>query len=340
MKADMALARRAKALRERTTPHLEAPAKPWYEFRNADVSAPGGVDLFIYDAISWLGITAADLVRDLMMLDTNLINVRINSPGGEVWDGIAIKNALQQHKATVNVTIDGVAASIASVIALAGETITMMPGARMMIHNATGFCEGTAEDMRETAELLEMINGDIAELYAARSGKQDAAFFAEAMNAGAMNLGTWYTAAECVELGLADKIGGAPEAKAQANGGVVGGMVTTTLAYRDVPEALKASLATTGSSVVYIEDAKAPGRTEWNLIHDDDNPCPVCDEIAADNPHYPKPSYDGYELPHPNCKGHWEAVRHVKLSTDAAPVAETVVDAESFGRQLREAVNA
>lgn len=208
MRADLALARKVQAFRARTMPESDSQMpRQWFEFREtAQADEKSNTDLYIYDEISWYGITAMDLVRELMMIETDTITVRLNSPGGNVWDGIAIKNALLTHKASVNVIVDGQAASIASVIMLAGEQITMMPGSRLLIHDASTVCFGTATDMLECAELLEEVNAEIASMYAKRTGKP-AAFFREAMSAGTTNMGTRYDADSAVELGLADAVG-------------------------------------------------------------------------------------------------------------------------------------
>lgn len=207
MRPELALARRVQAFRMRTMPDApHATPKQWYEFSNQTTDGGSNTDLYIFDEISWWGITAMDLVRELMTIDTDTITVRLNSPGGDVWDGIAIKNALITHRSKVNVIVDGDAASIASVIMLAGETITMMPGSFVMIHQAATFCGGTAGDMRECADLLDLINLNIAEMYAARTGKP-VQHFLDAMAVSATNMGTRYTAEDAVAVGLADVLG-------------------------------------------------------------------------------------------------------------------------------------
>src|SRR5690242_14058447 len=124
---------RIKALALSESEHSEP--REWYRIQNKAKST-ARVDLF--DAISWWGVSAQDFVRDLNDLDVDNIDLHINSPGGNVYDGIAIYNALKDHKATVNVTVDGIAASIASVIAMVGETVTMNTYSELMIHDAWG----------------------------------------------------------------------------------------------------------------------------------------------------------------------------------------------------------
>ena len=137
--------------------------------------------------------------------DVEIINLRIDSAGGGVFDGMAIYNQLKRHPATVHVTVDGLAASIASVIAMAGETITMGEGTQLMIHDASTFAWGNAGEMRKTADLLDSISGDIAEIYARRSGRS----VAEVREL--MRNETWLRAQEAVDAKLADSvIAGAP----------------------------------------------------------------------------------------------------------------------------------
>ena len=149
------------------------------------------------------GKSVAAALKDLGDVET--INLRIDSAGGGVFDGMAIYNQLKRHPATVHVTVDGLAASIASVIAMAGETITMGEGTQMMIHDASTFAWGNAGEMRKTADLLDSISGDIAEIYARRSGRTVAEI------RDLMRDETWFRAQEAVDAKLADSVvAGAP----------------------------------------------------------------------------------------------------------------------------------
>src|SRR5687768_7982024 len=139
----------------------------WYEIKNlaADVA-----EVSIYDEIGFWGVTASDFVRDIQSVSAKSLTLHINSPGGDVFDGIAILNALRQHPAEVHVVIDGLAASAASFIAMAGDTITMAPNAMMMIHEASGLVIGNAQEMTEMAALLDKTSANIANVYAQRAG--------------------------------------------------------------------------------------------------------------------------------------------------------------------------
>lgn len=154
----------------------------------------------IYDEIWWLGVNAQDLARDLDAITAPSIRVEINSPGGDVWDGIAIYNALRNHPARVTTRVDGIAASIASVIAQAGDTRIMVTGSQMMIHNAWGMTVGDRTDHTDMAAVLEQQDEVIASIYASRSGLPAEGFRA------LMDAETWMTADAAVDAGLADEV--------------------------------------------------------------------------------------------------------------------------------------
>lgn len=179
---------RARAFRGR-------PGRSWYEIKDADGDA---VDVFVYDAIDWIGVSAEDFVQDLAQVNASTINLRINSPGGDVFDGVAIANAVRNHSATVNTYVDGLAASIASIIALAGDTVTMAKGSFLMIHDPWAGVIGTAEDMRQTAGVLDKIRDQLQEIYVERSGL-DADRVRQMMADE-----TWMNADDAINLGFAD----------------------------------------------------------------------------------------------------------------------------------------
>jgi len=175
----------------------------WYRIEAHDT---GTADLFIYDEIGYWGVTASDFLNDLSAVTATSINVRINSPGGDVFDGIAIYNALLSHPAKVDTTVDSLAASAASFIAMAGDTVTMMPHSQLMIHDAKMMMFGAFNpaDLRDIAELLDRQSDNIAGIYA------DVASGSAADWRTAMQAETWYTAQEAVDAGLATKV--APKA--------------------------------------------------------------------------------------------------------------------------------
>jgi ATP-dependent protease ClpP protease subunit len=167
----------------------------------------GPARLDVYDDIGtgWLGggICAADIVAQLADI-AGPLEVHVNSNGGDVFDGIAIYNALAARD-EVTIVVDGVAASIASIIAQGGQTRVIAPGAMMMIHDALSFCIGNAGDMRDTANLLDKVSDNLADVYASRGGTP-------AQWRDAMQAETWYSAQDAVDAGLMDKLAARPAA--------------------------------------------------------------------------------------------------------------------------------
>lgn len=169
----------------------------WYSISN---EAGPVAEVRIYDEIGWFGITAEDFVNDLAAITAPEIVCAINCPGGDVFDGIAIYNALRAHPAQVTTRVDSLAASVASVIVQGGDRRVMLSSAQMMIHEAWGITIGTAAEMREFADLLDRQTDIIAGIYASRANG-DVDHFRELM-AGER----WFTDAEAVAEGLADEV--------------------------------------------------------------------------------------------------------------------------------------
>jgi ATP-dependent Clp protease protease subunit len=176
------------------------------------------VDIFLYDSIVssedeaqwWGGVAPESFVKAVYAVDPKAtINLRVNSPGGSVFAARAMEQALRAHKGKVVVHIDGLAASAATFIAMAGDEIVMAKGAMFMIHKAWTGMWGNAEDLRKEADLLDKIDGTLAETYADKTGK-DIAAITEWMAAE-----TWFTAQEALDAGFATSIAEA-EAKALA----------------------------------------------------------------------------------------------------------------------------
>lgn len=178
-------------------PTSRAVEKPWFEILAA---ADGVTEILLYDEISYWGVDAQEFARQLQTVDTKKVTVRINSPGGNVYDGIAILNSLRSHAATITTIVEGIAASAASFIAMAGDTIIMRPNAEMMIHNARGVCVGEAKDFLDYAGRLSKVNSNIASIYAARGGGELEDWLQM------MDVETWFSADEAVDAGLADRV--------------------------------------------------------------------------------------------------------------------------------------
>lgn len=196
--------------------------------------ANASAEIYIYEDVgeSWFGgVTAKQFAADLRALGSvQTIDVRINSAGGDVFDGLAIYRQLVDHSARVICHIDGLAASIASVIAMAGDEIRISEAGFVMIHDAWGFAVGNAADMRQMADLLDTTSGSITDVYVARTQGERASIRSW------MEDETWFTGAEAIEHGFADSM--------DANLKVAARFDPTRHSYRHVPEAIdRVSLA-------------------------------------------------------------------------------------------------
>lgn len=176
---------------------VSALASSWYSIK---ATANNAAEIWIYDEIGGWGLSAKRFAQDLTDKgDIKNITLRIHSPGGDVFEGMAIYNLLANHPATITVYIDGLAASMASVIAMAGDTIIMPENSMMMIHKPWGITGGDAEDMRSYADLMDKVEANLITAYTKKTGKtadEIAALLASE---------TWMTAAEAVEMGFADQ---------------------------------------------------------------------------------------------------------------------------------------
>lgn len=174
-------------------------AKP-YEIKAASDDT---AEVWLYDVIgdSWEGTTGKQFADDLKRMgNVSTLMVYVNSPGGSVFDGIAIHNVLRRHRARKIVQIDGVAASIASVVAMAGDEIQIAANGMMMIHDPWAFAMGTAEEMRKMADALDKVRVAILNSYV------DRATASEEQLSEWMADETWFTAEEAIDAGLADSM--------------------------------------------------------------------------------------------------------------------------------------
>lgn len=158
--------------------------------------------LYIYDVIDpFWGVSAEALAREIDALDVETINVRLNSPGGDVFDGFAIFNALDRSKARVVAHVDGMAASVASIIMLAADEVVMAANSFVMIHNPWMIAIGDVEELTRRIRMLEKLTDEGVKLYA-RETENSETQIREWMSAE-----TWFDAEEAVEAGFADRIG-------------------------------------------------------------------------------------------------------------------------------------
>ena len=179
--------------------------RQWFEIKNAAAEV---AEVSIFDEISPWGVTAQDFVSALSGITAPTVNLHLNTPGGDVYDGIAIYNSIKDHPARFNAYIPGLAASIGTVIAMAADSITVAPHARMMIHDAWMIAAGNAEDFAKHTARLEATSQNIAEIYAERSQGKTADEWRALMKAE-----TWFTDQEAVDAGLADAVGRSNDSK-------------------------------------------------------------------------------------------------------------------------------
>jgi len=177
-----------------------APSKgDWFSIQNKK-GDDDTTEVMIYDEIGFWGTTAKDFVKKLNKIETAKISLRLNSPGGAIFDGVAIFNALLNHDAKVTVFVDALAASAASFIAQAGDEVIMAKGSVMMIHDGMAVCIGNEEDLLKTAETVGKLSNNIAGIYADRAGGSVEEW------RDLMRQEMWYTAEEAVESNLADRV--------------------------------------------------------------------------------------------------------------------------------------
>lgn len=159
-------------------------------------------EVLLYGVIGdwWDGVDAAAFVRELATLDVDTIDLRVNSPGGVALDGVAIMNALARHPARVVATVDGLAASAATIVLMAADEVVMGRGAELMIHDAWTIAMGSAAELHRDADSLDKTSQTIASLYADRAGGSEDDWRT------AMLAETWYSDSEAVTAGLADRI--------------------------------------------------------------------------------------------------------------------------------------
>ena len=198
MDLDAALA----AVHDRYRPSNKVVARrDWWRIHNvADDADTTVVDL--YDEISWFGISADEFRQAVQGITTPNIDLHISSPGGSVFDGLAIYTTLRQHPANIHVIVDSLAASIASVIAMAGDRRTITPNGMMMIHDGHGICIGPASEHAAMSDLLSKVSANIASVYAERADSDATAEDWRAL----MLEETWFTAAEAEAAGLVDAV--------------------------------------------------------------------------------------------------------------------------------------
>lgn len=191
----------------------DKPARPWFAFKNLARVQDGDTtaQIDIYDEIDWLwGVTSRDFRDQLNALPDSVdtIDLHVNSPGGDVYEAIAIMNSLRQHSAKVVTTVDGYAASSAGFIAVgASDELIMAENSELMAHLPWAIMIGDSADMRKMADDLDRIGRNIASIFMARAGGKLDDWLAILTDE------TWWSADEAVEAGIADSVMKAPKRK-------------------------------------------------------------------------------------------------------------------------------
>lgn len=175
--------------------NLSSPIRQYQTIQNADEAT-----IFVYDVIDpYFGISAERFVRDLMAITAPVINLRINSPGGDVFEAQAMITAIGQHPSKVVAHIDGLAASAAAQIALAADEVEIAEGAFYMIHRSWTFAMGNSEDLISVAELLEKVDAEMVKHFMRETGQT------EDQITTWVDDETWFNADEAVGYGFADR---------------------------------------------------------------------------------------------------------------------------------------
>ena len=206
----------------------------FWEVRNA--LEPGVGDLLIYGVIGGFfgDVTPTEFREDLESLgNVSELRVFINSPGGDVFAGQAIHSILKRHSASITIYVDGLAASIAAVIAMAGDRVIMPRNAMMMIHNPFTFGLGDSEEFREIADTLDKIRESIIPVFTSKTGMDREEIIS------LLDAETWMTAGEAVRMGFADEIEEAKQVAASMSGPgklVVNGMTVDLDRYQNPPK--------------------------------------------------------------------------------------------------------
>jgi len=247
--------------------NLQAGRNDWYKVIKAQVPEQP-TQVMVYDEIGWFGVTAQDFINELKDV-SGPIDLHLNSPGGDVFDGLAIYQFLA-GRGGVTTYIDSLAASIASVIAMAGSEIAIGRNASVMIHDGWGLCVGNAADMRSEADLLDRVSDNIADVYASRTGKPVDEW------RKLMLAETWFFGQEAVDAGLADRL--ATAAKPQPVTDEPDGDPTATAmrahfdlsVFRNVPDRAKAMFASAdGDNPVQVNiDLNGATTTTVDIVAD------------------------------------------------------------------------
>jgi ATP-dependent Clp protease, protease subunit len=217
---------------------------------------------------NWQGTGATpQMVSDALKGDFKNIEIHLNSPGGDAFAGVAIYNLLKASSKPINVVVDGLAASAASIVACAGDTVTMNTGSMMMIHEAMSMAFGNADDMTKMAETLTNVTSSIADIYVARTGLKKADILTM------QNVETWMTAQEAVDKGFATKVGKTAAVKNEFK----------LDKFKNAPADLKVE-AKGKKKPAPADDAQDECQCDCSQCNDDDAGCDLCSNDSCSDP--------------------------------------------------------
>lgn len=224
----------------------------------ADTDTAATISIYDVIGVDWYtgeGTTAKRIAAALRGIGKNPVTVHINSPGGDMFEGLAIYNLFREHPAEVTVKVMGLAASAASIIAMAGDRIEMGLGSFIMIHNSWGMVVGNQNDMRDAAVTFAEFDAAMAEIYAARTGLPVADI------AAMMDAEKWLRASEAVENGFADATfdGPDPETTKAASGLSARAELDATLARAGMPRSERRRLLREAAGTPSAAGAAMPG---------------------------------------------------------------------------------
>lgn len=201
---------RAARMKALATGHADPQASFWDDPELTTSGAGDVFELWFDDMIDdWFGISAAMIVSALLDANGRDVLVHLNSPGGMVTEGLAIYNTFRQYGGKVTMRIEGLAASAASVVMLAGDVVEVEPTGMIMVHDASDISFGPAIEHQRTADLLDKISDNLAGIYASKTGGTAAEWRTKMTENG--EIGTWYIGQEAVDVGLVDSVTATPE---------------------------------------------------------------------------------------------------------------------------------
>ena len=179
----------------------------WYNIKSQ--ASTNMVDVYLFDEIGAYGVTAQSFINDIKDYKKQSLNLHINCVGGDVFEGMAIYNVLKKRTQKTTIYIEGIAASMGSIIALAGDEVIMSENSLYMIHNAWGGTMGEASEMRKYADILEKLSNETADIYVKKTG------LSIEIVKEMMNKETWMNANEALELGFIDAVSDAVKVAAK-----------------------------------------------------------------------------------------------------------------------------